>query len=300
MRPLEAYGRSLARRNVTGENLRHYLGPARRFLASFGKPVRKARRRDVERFLADMRLRGVSGVTLATTHSRLRSFFSFLVGEGVLEDDPTKGLPLDRPKSPPQLVLSREAVTKLLAAASENPAHRQAKRPIFEALRLRDRAALELLYGLGLRVSEVAAIRVLDLRLEEGEVVVRPAKRGTPRSLPLPPSSVPHLKSYLAARPALLRGSDDGALLVGQYGTGLRDISLREVVYRVAARAGVRAHPHAFRRALATHLLREGVPVEAVRQVLGHRHLSSTAIYLETDLDDMRKAVSVLEPEDAP
>lgn len=109
----------------------------------------------------------------------------------------------------------------------------------------------------------------------------------------------PHLEAYLReGRPALVRPGVDhrGGLFLSQYGRPLVDNSIvTTLVERAAQNAGVRAHPHALRRSVATHLVREGVPVPCVQELLGHVKLATTACYVAVDRDDLRRAVEVLD-----
>jgi site-specific recombinase XerD len=181
---------------------------------------------------------------------------------------------------------------------------KEASRPRLEfpwskALALRDRALLELLYGAGLRARETREARVLDLRLQEGLLLVRRAKRGEPASLPLPRRSLEALGRYLEeGRPRLVKrdGRDQGVLLVTKQGTPLSRSLVDRTVRLIARRVGMRSTPHAFRRSVATQLLSSGVSVTAIQELLGHRKLETTARYLAVSREELRRAVERLEP----
>jgi site-specific recombinase XerD len=285
---------------------------ARAFLAHAGKPLARLEPADVRAFLAARRKTGITATTQANELSRLRSFFTALARLGLADSDPTAHMRIAHaPK--PHLLVSEEAVARLFAAALAHKKTRHAagimrrecaplkgRKPeaLLDAASKRDRAALELLYGLGLRSAEVRAARVTDLDFSDGTLLVRRAKRGDPERLPLPPASIPHLRSWLEARPLLARGEDEGRLLVGNDGTPYgRASGINKLVARVAKRAGVRVHPHALRRGVATHLVRAGASVVAVQHLLGHKSLDTTAIYVEATRDDLRKAIDTLDRE---
>lgn len=253
-------------------------------------------RGDVERVLA-ARLAEASPRTVASELSCLRVLVRLLLVEGLLDADPTRGLRVAR-GTPRRLVLSERAVAELLAQASQGAALRR-NVEVRAALALRDRAALELLYGLGVRAGEVASARLLDLDLAgRSLLIVRVKGRGGAARLPLPEKVVPHLEAYLArGRPPLLRLRDrsEGRLLVSERGAALTAYNLMRVVSRVAARAGVAAHPHALRRSLATHLVRRGATLPAVQRLLGHVGLNTTQLYVAVDLEALRAAVEPLE-----
>tara|TARA_R110002072_G_scaffold47902_3_gene131248 strand:- start:102 stop:1010 length:909 start_codon:yes stop_codon:yes gene_type:complete len=258
---------------------------ARKFLSRVGKPVGKIETDDVRSYLAQRRAEGLAGTSLGLELSHLRAFF-----RAASSQDPTKGLRVaaQEPRAP--LLLSRRVVQDLLLAASTGPGRPEIK--------LRDRACLELLYGTGVRVSEAAATKVPDLDLVEHSLRVRPAKLGPPRPLPIPEAAVEHIARYLAeGRPLLVaRGGGAGdTLLLAREGRPVTSRGVTSIVDRVAKRAGLHVHAHALRRALATHLVEEGVTVEAVRQLLGHADLETTASYVAVKHEELHEAVSLLD-----
>jgi len=231
---------------------------------------------------------GLAAATRKGALGRLRSFSRFLLGEGALTQDPTRGLSVRVGRSARPL-LSREQVRCLLEASSRSSRQRP--------LAIRNRACLELLYGLGLRSREARSARVVDLSLCEGTLALRPAKGGPARTLPLPPQALPHLARYLEeGRPALTRERDPGHLLVTRRGFPLGRSDVNYLVGKAARRTDVpAAHPHAFRRALATHLMEEGASLRAIQLLLGHRSLASTEHYLGVDRSGLRQTVALLE-----
>jgi integrase/recombinase XerD len=282
-------------RNLAPNSFNTLLSPIRIFLSGVRKRVRNVTTEDVRRHLA-ARSKVLSPVSQMAELSRLRSFFQALLRAELVERDPTEGLRVDEAKSPPQLLLAEASVARMFAICG-SPFRYQT--PFFEALALRDRACLELIYGLALRTSEARAARVVDLHVKEGTLLVRRAKRGKAQVLPIPKASIPWLERYLAeARPRLLRddGRDKGHYLVSFTGHPLDKWCLGQIVERIAFRAGVKkAHPHAFRRAIATHLVRAGAKLTSVSAFLGHQALATTAIYVEVDREDLRRAVDTLD-----
>ncbi len=130
------------------------------------------------------------------------------------------------------------------------------------------------------------------------DLLCRAAKNGPERRLPLPPASIPHLAAYLReGRSVLARGGGEGRLILGAEGKPLSSEGVLRIVRAVARRAGVHATPHAFRRSVATHLVRAGVTVPAVQKLLGHSSLQMTAHYVLVDLEDLHRAVEKLERE---
>lgn len=288
---LATYERAMRLRGHSPVTIEENVAAARRFLAHAGRPPRRLRRRDVEAYLARLQGAGAARTTIARVLGVLRAFFRSLVAE-TFQQDPTRGLVVDPGEPGPRVVPSEAAVAKLLAAADVRP-----RSGVSPALALRDHALVELLYGLGLRSAEARAAMVGDLCLADGTLSVRPAKRGPPRALPLPPSALPHLVRYLdEGRPRLVKlGRDTGHLLVSKTGRPLHRTEVGVVVRKLARRAGVRCHPHALRRALATHLVGAGVNVRAVQVLLGHQNLDVTQRYLAVDRVGLRRTVDLLE-----
>lgn len=294
---LAALERAARARGLAPATLARRLGVARRFLAGLRSPLRRVATDDVRRYLASRTESGAGATTLAVELSVLRGLFSVLVEAKLVAADPTERIALPRAHSRPPIVLSETGVKELLVAAHAPPGRCSLPPERALALRLRDRACLELLYGLGLRASELR-VRVADLNLAEGTLLVRRAKRGGGAFLPLPSAALPHVERYLReGRPALVRPGADhqGALFLGQYGRPIHNGVVTKLVERAAANAGVRAHPHAFRRAVATHLVRRGASVPIVQALLGHARLDTTARYVGVDREDLKKAVETLE-----
>lgn len=286
-RALRGFEQRIRARNLSPRTATLYLGTARRFLATLAKPLARVHAADVRVFLT-ARAAVLAPGQQAALHYHLRAFFRAVVEAGLTHRDPMEQVTVPRVRRQCGLVLSEPAIEQILLAASG--ASRQPGA-------LRDRALVELAYGLGLRRSELAAVRLVDLDLLGGVLRVRRAKRGQDRLLPLPPASLPHLRAYVEdGRPVLAargRGRDQGHLLLHDQGGPLNRIS--EAVQRIARRAGVRATTHAIRRSIATHLVRAGASVVAVQELLGHERLDTTAVYVVVEQDDLRRAVSVLE-----
>jgi integrase/recombinase XerD len=212
--------------------------------------------------------------TRATTANRrlavLRRFYRWAVRDGLVAQDPT--LRLKGAKVPPRFpkTLSEAQVESLLAAPD-------AQAP----LGLRDRAMLELLYATGLRVSELVAMTMLNISLQEGLVRVI-GKGSKERIVPLGEEARRWIERYLAeGRPAILDGRVADALFVTQRAGGMTRQMFWVLVKRYAVRAGIEAplSPHGLRHAFATHLLNHGADLRVVQLLLGHADISTTQIY---------------------
>jgi integrase/recombinase XerD len=238
--------------------------------------VTRGHLRDFVFLLKDL---GLSPATIRRTVSAVRTYFSFVVGEGRLADDPS-----DRLETPQRWrtlpdTLSVGEVESMLTAP-----------PLEAALAWRDRALLELAYGAGLRVSELCGLELTSLLLEDGLVRVL-GKGGKERLVPIGRGTIGAVSVYLGVlRPTLDRGGSRGRVLLNARGEPLSRVGAWGVVKRCAERAGItkRVTPHTLRHSFATHLLEGGADLRAVQEMLGHADLSTTQIYTHVDREYLR------------
>jgi integrase/recombinase XerD len=208
--------------------------------------------------------------SVARTLSAVRSFHRFLLREGVTDLDPAAGVPQPRlPRSLPRPI-PVEDVRRLLEAPDEGT-----------PTGIRDRAILELLYGSGLRISELTGLDVDDLDLEEGSVRVL-GKGGKEREVPLGSFGREAVGAYLTrGRPALATSSTRGAVFLNARGGRLSRQSCARLLGRYVRLAGIerRVTLHTLRHSFATHLLEGGADVRVVQELLGHASVATTQIY---------------------
>ena len=256
-----------------------------------GRSLASVKLADLRAFVASRRGQ-VASASQASEISYLKAFYGALYREGLLDENPALGLRSWRPHTS-RHPISMVCVRALLLEASRVYGEPTPKR---RAVAQRDRACLELLFATGMRASEVVATRVVDVDLEEALVLVRRAKGGQSRRIPLPQAAVSALREYASLGRGALLGErrDPGSFFLNQVGGELSQQCLGLLVDRVAKRAEVRVHPHLFRRTLATELVRAGVSLPAVQKVLGHAQLTQTAGYVEVRIDQMRAALEEL------
>lgn len=277
---LEAYRRDL--RRYTGylaeRGIRDLRGVGESEIAGFVAHLSSSE------YAPDRRYRASS---VARALAAVRSLHRFLLREGESDADPAQGVL--RPKVPRTLPrpLSVDEVAALLAAPGDaDPAA------------LRDTAILEVLYGAGLRISELVALDVDDVDLEEGSVRAM-GKGQRERVVPLGRYAVRSLQAYLTrGRPALSRGRSRGALFLNQRGGRLTRQGATNVVQAAAGRAGIRSRvtPHVLRHSFATHLLEGGADVRVVQELLGHASLATTQIYTLVTEDRLREVYEDAHP----
>jgi len=213
---------------------------------------------------------GFKTSTAARRLSGLRRFYRYLLRENLINEDPT--LRIDSPRLPRKLPdsLSEEDVEHLLMEPD----------PDFP-IELRDKAMMEILYGCGLRVSELVALTVNEVNLRQG--VIRIVGKGNKeRLVPLGEEAVDWLIRYMRhGRGELLKGRPCDALFPGNRPTAMTRQTFWHRIKHYALRAGIRKHlsPHTLRHAFATHLLNNGADLRVVQMLLGHSDLSTTQIY---------------------
>jgi integrase/recombinase XerC len=278
--------------------------------------------------------------SIARKLSSLRSFYRFLMRRGLAENNPARSVrsPKRRKALPRALDVDEafrliEAPTRELEAAqpSRRPSRRPAKgaaaataevavlaeaaalaapappaAPIVRvpALRVRDRALLEVLYGSGLRVAECCGLDLADVdrgRYATALVHVRRGKGKKGRQVPLGRQAVTALDAYLAVRDTLrdaqTGAQDPRALFLSYRGTRLTPRSVQRMVARCVLQAATdEATPHALRHSFATHLLDSGVDLRSIQEMLGHASLASTQIYTKVSLDHLMSVYDASHP----
>lgn len=230
-------------------------------------------------FIYHLKDLGLSPASIRRNVSAARTYFRFLMGEGVLARDPSERLETPkRWRSLPE-VLTKGEVEKLLAAPS-----------LDEPMAFRDRAMLELAYGAGLRVSEWITLPVRDVALGEGLVRVL-GKGNKERLVPIGRRAIGAVAIYLRElRPKIERGGGKGILFLNARGTPLSRMGAWKILRHHVDQAGIkkRVTPHTLRHSFATHLLEGGADLRAVQEMLGHADISTTQIYTHVDREYLR------------
>ena len=240
----------------------------------------------VVRFIHKESRAGLSARSLARLISALRSFFKFLLLSGFVKMDPSSQLTTPSTwRSLPKFLTVKE-VEELLGAPDD-------KKP----RGVRDRAMLEVLYGSGLRVSELASLRLAEVNLEDGFLVCR-GKGGKERIVPLGRSACDAAKRYLAeVRPLVVSGERD-ELFLSRRGKPFTRQGLWKLLRQHARAAGLTAKisPHILRHSFATHLLERGADLRSVQLMLGHSQITTTQIYTHVSRDRLRKVYDKFHP----
>lgn len=243
-----------------------------------------ARRDDVRAFLQQLFANSVDGRSVARKLSALRHLYRFLILDKKIERDPTLNIPLPKqwkilPKS-----LGRDEVDTLLANRKASVNVHAADN---EALSSRNCAMLEVFYAGALRVSEIISLKLEDMKLEMGYVLVR-GKGDKERIVPLGRSAQEALSIYLReARPRLAAKKSSPLLFVAR---GAKKLTRQRVwqMVSMASASGRHASPHMLRHSCATHMVENGADLRTVQTILGHADISTTQVYTHVALDRLK------------
>lgn len=215
----------------------------------------------------------ITGRTQARILSSLRSFFGWLQTEGIITENPCDGI--DAPKIGRYLpaVLSVDEVNDIMNSVDQS-----------KWGGVRDRAILELLYGCGLRVSEVSDVRISNVYLQEKFVRIV-GKGNKERVVPMGAPAAEAVTAYLAVRPEPAGADSEDILFLNRSGRQLSRISVFNMVKKQAMLAGITKEisPHTFRHSFATHLIEGGADLRVVQEMLGHESILTTEIYTHLD-----------------
>ena len=230
-------------------------------------------------FLASLHDLGLSPASQARVVAALRSFFRFLVSEKVVDRDPT--VLLESPKVGRMLpdVLSVEEIDAMGAAI-----------PWEKEESVRNHAIVEMLYGSGLRVSELCDLRITRISMTEGLAIIE-GKGSKQRIVPLSPTAIRCVSEYLAVRPMPKSAADDDILFLNRRGAKMTRVMVFIIIRQLAESAGItkKVSPHTLRHSFATHLLEGGANLRAIQQMLGHESIATTEIYVHLDTSHLRR-----------
>ena len=235
---------------------------------------------DVVSFLTALSAEGIAAPSAARNLAAIRGYHKFLLIDNLADTDPTVNMETPRGwKRLPKSLSSTDVETLL---NQPDPA---------TTIGLRDKAMLELLYATGLRVSELVGLRLQDINLERGFLVVM-GKGSKERAVPLGEIAAFAVKQYMdGGRPLLLNGSDSDYLFISSKHRGItRQMFWKRMkFYAQTAGIGKSISPHTLRHSFATHLLDNGADLRAVQAMLGHSDISTTQIYTHVSRERLRK-----------
>jgi integrase/recombinase XerD len=253
------------------------------FLKKRKRTLLKARRNDMRDFIQQLFANSVDGRSVGRKLSALRHLYRYLLLDKLIEHDPT--LNIDSPKQWKVLPksLARDEMEAMLSGS-----HPTSDRQQDEAIALRNRAMLEVFYAGALRVSEIIGIKLEDLKLDVGYVLVR-GKGDKERIVPLGRSAQHALAEYMReARTVLTRRNTSPLLFLGRRACKLTRQRVWQIVRAASLSAGRHASPHMLRHSCATHMVENGADLRTVQTILGHADISTTQVYTHVALDRLK------------
>jgi integrase/recombinase XerC len=247
----------------------------------------------LRRYLAYLTTRGMARTTIARKAAALRAFFGWLRRRGVVAVDPTRNLRTPKgDRRLPKVPKAAEVATLLDAVPPEDDGDGVAL-----AVALRDAAILEVLYGAGLRISELCGLGPSDVDMRGGLVTVL-GKRSKIRRVPLGEAAIAAIRAYLDGGRKILTvaTSPADALFLNRRGRRLTPRDARRILERRLLTDGRAISPHTLRHAYATHLLEGGADLRAVQELLGHADVATTQLYTHLTKDRLRAVYDATHP----
>ncbi len=261
-------------------DLEQYSG----FLLKGKRGLRDARRQEVRDFLNALLSNGVDGRSVARKLSALRHFYKYLLLDRHITVDPT--LNIDSPRQ--WKVLPKSLATDEVESVLQGPPRTKDDR-VSQALGSRDRAMLEVFYAGALRVSEVVNLKLEDLKLELGYVLVR-GKGDKERIVPLGRAAQEIVQDYLrSSRPVLAAERSSPFLFIARGARGITRQRVWQMVNAASAQSSRHASPHMLRHSCATHMVENGADLRTVQTILGHADISTTQVYTHLALDRLNR-----------
>ena len=269
---IKDYNRYLRIERAMSQNtVASYCSDVKRFMDSYTGRIENADAEDIEKYIGSRK--NLTARSQARVISSLRSFYDWLVQEGMITDNPCDNV--DAPKIGRNIpdVLSEEEVSRLMDIVDTST-----------WFGLRDRAILEVMYGCGLRVSEAVNLKISVLFLDEGFIRII-GKGNKERLIPIGDMAIKALLIYLEARILPADRASEDIVFLNRYGRPLSRISMFKIIRSLAQLAGIRRDisPHIFRHSFATHLIEHGADLRVVQEMLGHEDISTTEIYTHVD-----------------
>lgn len=244
--------------------------------------IKTITRENLQDFVAEMYSDGKNPKSIARNISGIKSFFNFLVIEQYIDEDPTELLETPQIGRKLPTVLSVEEINKIVKKIDVSTIEGQ-----------RNRAIIEVLYGCGLRISELTGLRFSDMFLDEGFLKVE-GKGSKQRLVPISPIAIQEIKNYLLYRKQMeTKKGNENIVFLSNRGTGISRIMVYHFIKEYAAIAGIKKNisPHTFRHSFATHLLEGGANIRAIQQMLGHEKITTTEIYTHLDREFLRQEI---------
>jgi integrase/recombinase XerD len=270
---------------------RNDLSQFAKFLTEMDPPITswaEVKKDNVVDYILHLKEREYASSTVARKVAAIKSFFHFLLAEGIIGDDPTVALDSPAVKKRLPKALSHDLVNRLLAEAGKSSTPKGQ----------RDKALLELLYATGMRVSELVVLNIGDVNLASANVRCF-GKGAKERIIPIYDRAVHALQEYLRkGRSRLMKDPDEKALFLNHRGKRLTRQGLWLIIKHYADEIGMGSEvtPHTLRHSFATHMLSGGAGLREVQKLLGHANISTTQVYTHVNSERLREVYDESHP----
>lgn len=241
----------------------------------------------ITRYLLELKQTNHAASTISRNIASIRSFYNFLVSEGLIDENPAQQLETPRIEKKLPRVLTTKEVDRLLCQPKVNDHNG-----------LRDKAMLELLYASGIRVSELVSLNAVDFNPEVGYLRCR-GKGMKERIVPIGSMAVNYVQEYLHnCRLRLIKKNEEKALFVNHHGRRLTRQGFWKILKKYAQKSKITGDitPHTLRHSFATHLLENGADLRSVQEMLGHSDISTTQIYTQITRRKIREVYDKTHP----
>ena len=287
---VDQFLRALRERNASPHTIKAYTGDLETFTAYVGwRDLRKIDHVIIRGFLSHLYEKGLGKTSVARSLAAVRSLYRWLAQEGVVEQNPAALVSTPRlPKKLPRVPTIEEMNSVL-----------DSQMPEVASFPERDRLMFELLYGCGIRNSELIGIDLSSISLSNEAILIR-GKGKKERYVPFGELVKVALAAYLPVRQRMLaeHKKHTGALLINQRGGRLTTRSVGRIIKKIAVAKGLSpdVHPHTLRHAFGTHLLEEGADLRAIQEMLGHERLSTTQRYTQLSMKHVLQVYDATHP----
>lgn len=278
----------------TVEAYMHDLNTLLGYFETSSIDYKEATLEDFKSFVEALSKIGISARSRARIISGIKAFYKYCVIDRILKTDPTELLEL--PKIPQYLpsILSIQEIEKMIDSIDLTEVDKYSKLNLGD----RNRAMLEILYGSGVRVSELVGMRISDINLTERFVKIM-GKGSKERLVPLSEAAIGAIKNWMIARNVIdIKHKQEDFLFLNRRGSRMSREMVFMIIKKLAEKAGIvkNISPHTFRHSFATHMLENGANLRAIQQLLGHSSITTTEIYTHTGVAFLHEEIMRYHP----
>jgi integrase/recombinase XerD len=280
----------LLERSLSDNTLKSYNFDVQKLLTYFSERninYKEAKLQDFQSFLVFLNDLGIASTSQARIISGIKSFYTYLLSEDIIDDDPTQLLEMPKLSRYLPTVLSLEEIDLLKSVIDLSKPDGQ-----------RNKAMIEVLYSCGLRVSELIGLKISNIYPQEGFIQVF-GKGSKQRLVPISDTALHEISMYMIDRNSWeIKSGEEDFLFLNQRGSHLSRQSVFNLIKQCAMDAGIKSviSPHTLRHSFATHLLEGGADLRVIQELLGHESILTTEIYTHIDMTYLRDTILSYHP----